>query len=1320
MEVKLFIEQLVGVTGDDHEHFLLRIKNRFDRVGLELPTIEVRAEGLVVETEAYACRSPATPTVFSSMVNTVLDLVNVLHLLPNTWKTKYTILHETNAIIKPHRMTLLLGSAGSGKSTLLKALAGKLDPRLQVLGRVTYNGHRMEEFVPERTAAYISQEDLHAGEMTVRETLAFAARCLGTGDRHDLLAELTRREKEANITPEHDIDMFMKESANGGESNMVINYVMQIIGLHTCADTLVGSDMARGISGGQKKRVTIGELLISPARALFMDEISTGLDSSTAFQIMNFLRQMVHILGETALISLLQPSQEIYDLFDDIILLSEGHVVYQGPKEKVVDLFESLGFICPHRKAIADFLLEVTSRKDQQQYWSRVDEPYQYFTVQQFSKAFHDQLTIRKVLGVPFVRNLSSLSALKTSKYGVTKRELAKAIFAREICLLRRNPSIYIVNCVHLTMLSLITMMVFWHKNMRHDSVDAGGIYLGVLFFCVSETMFSNMCDLGTTVMKLPLFFKQRDVFYPAWAYTFPTWILKIPITLIQVTIWVTVTYYPIGFDQNIGRFVKHYFLLLALSQMSSSLFRLIAGATRNMFAAKIFGTFTVLILLLLSGFILSSKNLNKFWMLGYWISPLMYAQNAISTNEFTAHSWSKVLPGSSDSLGASVLKSRGLFLETKWYWIGLGALVGYTFLFNCLYTVALACFKSPGRTFVSGSEKAQLDKKHEESSINAPSIKFHQQRVVNESRNSVNRRVTLPFVPLSLTFDNIRYSVDIPKETNVLGGTKDRLEILKGVSGAFRPSMLTALMGCSGAGKTTLMDVLAGRKTGGYIEGTVHISGYPKKQETFSRVFGYCEQSNIHSPHLTVLESLLFSAWLRLPSEIDSLTRKMFVEDVMELLELTSLQDAHVGLAEVNGLSNEQRRRLTIAVELVANPSIIFMDEPTSGLDARGAAIVMRTVRNLVNTGKTIVCTIHQPSIDIFETFDEGIECVNRIKDGHNPATWMLEVTSTVQEQMLGVDFSEIYKRSELYQRNKALVEDLSRAPASSSDLLFPKKFPQALLKQCLICLWKQNLLYWRNIHYIGGRFFVTTVIALLFGTVFWNLGMKRTKAQDLFNSMGSIYSSVLMLGVQNASGIQPVVTMERIVFYRERASGMYSPIPYAIAQVAIELPYVFVQTLIYGVLVYTMMGFEWTVAKFFWYLFFMYFTLLYFTFFGMTTVGFTPNAGIAAILSNAIYGFWNLFSGFLIPVYRIPIWWRWYYWICPVAWTLYGLGASQFGDVEGKLDTGETVAEFMRSYYGFKHEYLEVIATATMACSVAFAFLFGFSLKYINFQKR
>lgn len=104
----------------------------------------------------------------------------------------------------------------------------------------------------------------------------------------------------------------------------------------------------------------------------------------------------------------------------------------------------------------------------------------------------------------------------------------------------------------------------------------------------------------------------------------------------------------------------------------------------------------------------------------------------------------------------------------------------------------------------------------------------------------------------------------------------EDKLVLLKGVSGSFRPGVLTALMGVSGAGKTTLMDVLAGRKTGGYIEGDIRISGYPKKQETFARIAGYCEQNDIHSPHVTVYESLLYSAWLRLPSEVDTETRRV------------------------------------------------------------------------------------------------------------------------------------------------------------------------------------------------------------------------------------------------------------------------------------------------------------------------------------------------------------------------------------------------------------------------------------------------------------
>lgn len=114
-----------------------------------------------------------------------------------------------------------------------------------------------------------------------------------------------------------------------------------------------------------------------------------------------------------------------------------------------------------------------------------------------------------------------------------------------------------------------------------------------------------------------------------------------------------------------------------------------------------------------------------------------------------------------------------------------------------------------------------------------------------------------------------------ILQEMKNQGVTENRLQLLRDVTGSFRPGVLTALMGVSGAGKTTLMDVLAGRKTGGYIEGDIRISGFPKKQETFARISGYCEQTDIHSPQLTVKESLIYSAFLRLPQEATD-TKKM------------------------------------------------------------------------------------------------------------------------------------------------------------------------------------------------------------------------------------------------------------------------------------------------------------------------------------------------------------------------------------------------------------------------------------------------------------
>ncbi|XP_026442828.1 pleiotropic drug resistance protein 2-like [Papaver somniferum] len=1348
---KQLMDSILKVVEEDNEKFLQRLRNRIDRVGIDIPKIEVRFENLSVEADAYLA-SRALPTLFNATLNAFEMIFGLIRCAPSK-KQVNKILRELNGVVKPSRLTLLLGPPASGKTTFLQALAGKLDKSLRVTGKVTYCGHEFSEFIPQRTSAYISQHDLHNAQMTVRETLDFSGRCLGVGTRFDMLAELSRREKEAGIKPDPEIDAFMKATAvEGQESSLVTDYVLKILGLDICADIMVGGAMARGISGGQKKRVTTGEMLVGPAKALFMDEISTGLDSSTTFQIIKFMKQMVHVMDVTMIISLLQPAPETFDLFDDIILLSEGEIIYQGPRENVLDFFESMGFKCPERKGVADFLQEVTSKKDQEQYWYNKNEPYRYISVSEFVlsfKSFHIGQQLTEELKIPYDKSRAHPAALVKTKYGISNRELFKACFSREWLLMKRSSFLYIFKTCQITFMSIITLTVFLRTEMTPGTIAGGGKYLGALFFSLIQVMFNGMAELAMTVFGLPVFYKQRDfLFYPAWAYALPIWILRIPLSFMESAIWIILTYYTIGFAPAASRFFRQFLTFFGIHQMALSLFRFIAALGRTTVVANTLGTFTLLLVFVLGGYIVSKDDLQPWMSWGYYVSPMMYGQNAIAMNEFLDERWDKPLPGADPVTGQStvgkvLLKSRGLFLTDNWFWICVGALFAFSVLFNVLFMLALT-YLSP-----FGESKALIA--DEDDSKKSKNIRL--QEISGSNLTEPKRGMVLPFQPLSLSFNHVNYYVDMPAEMKSQGIEETRLQLLRDVSGAFRPGVLTALVGVSGAGKTTLMDVLAGRKTGGYIEGEINISGYPKNQATFARVSGYCEQTDIHSPHVTVYESLLYSAWLRLSADVKKETRKMFVDEVMDLVELHPLSNSLVGMPGEDGLSTEQRKRLTIAVELVANPSIIFMDEPTSGLDARAAAIVMRAVRNTVDTGRTVVCTIHQPSIDIFEAFDElllmkrggqvtyagslgarshklveyfqSVPGVPKIRDGYNPATWMLDVSSASVEAQLDVDFAEVYANSTLYQRNQEVIKELSTPAPGSQDLHFPTEYSQDFLTQCKACFWKQHWSYWRNPKYNAIRLFTTTVIGILFGVIFWDKGDKTSKQQDLQNLLGAMYSATLFLGAGNAASVQGIVAVERTVFYREKAAGMYSALPYAFAQVAIEVIYVFVQTLVYSLILFSMIGFPWGVAKFLYFFYFMFMCFIYFTLYGMMCVALTPSPQIASIAMSFFLSLWNLFSGFLLPRPQIPIWWRWYYWGSPVAWTLYGLVASQVGDKTNELLVpgllvNPTVKSFLKDIFGFEYDFLKWVVLAHIGFVVAFFFVFAYGIKNFNFQRR
>ncbi|PWA44181.1 plant PDR ABC transporter associated [Artemisia annua] len=890
---------------------------------------------------------------------------------------------------------------------------------------------------------------------------------------------------------------------------------------------------------------------------------------------------MVHLMDLTMVISLLQPDPETYKLFDDVILMLEGQIVYQGPCKDVLEFFESIGFKCPDRKGVADFLQEVTSRKDQEQYWYKTEQPYRYIPIPEFTrafKAFHIGQKIETNIRTPFVKSKTHPDALVKEKYGISNLDLLKACFHKEWLLTKRNYVLYIFKTFQLTFMSLVAMAVFFRTEMHVGSLEDGGKFFGSLFFALLIVMFNGMAELLLTVMRLPVFYKHRDsLLYPAWAFALPIWVLKIPLSLMEAGIWVSnILYYRIctRCQQNRSS-CKHLGRLHLVADFSP--WRIHSGQRQVSFLS--FCHYFPCSKLAAPSYPLFYDT--EPWMSwGFYASPMMYAQNALVINEFLSERWrapNVYMRINASTVGEALLKSRGFFTKDYWFYVSIGALIGFSFLFNILFIVALT-FLNP-----FGDTKSAIRDEGDVKNSNRNLFEGAEMTLKSTSTTSddhiIRRGMVLPFRPLSLAFNHVSYSIDMPTEMKGRGVEGDRLQLLKDVSGAFRPGILTALVGVSGAGKTTLMDVLAGRKTGGRIEGDIFVSGYPKNQATFARVSGYCEQNDIHSPNVTVYESLLYSAWLRLSSEVITKKRKIFVHELMELMELNPIRDALVGHPGVDGLSIEQRKRLTIAVELVANPSIIFLDEPTSGLDARAAAIVMRTVRNTVDTGRTVVCTIHQPSIDIFESFDElilmrmggqiiyagpvghyscklveyfeAISGVPKIRNGYNPATWVLEVTSPATENQLNIDYAQIYFNSSLYQENQELIREISTPSSGSKDLFFHTEYAQPFLIQCKACLWKQHWSYWRNTQYNVTRFVTTVVIAVLFGVVFWKKGKKMEKQQDLLNILGALYAIVVFIGAINQNAVQPIFAIERTVFYRERAAGMYSSLPYAIAQV-------------------------------------------------------------------------------------------------------------------------------------------------------------------------
>ncbi|CAF1868125.1 unnamed protein product [Brassica napus] len=1139
MERRLMIEKLIKHIENDNLKLLKKIRRRIDRVGVELPSIEVRYKHLSVEAECEVVEGKALPTLWNSLKHIFLELVKLSGV--RTHEAKISILNDVSGNINPGRLTLLLGPPGCGKTTLLKALSGNLDKNLKISGEISYNGHGLNEFVPQKTSAYISQHDLHIAEMTVRETIDFSARCQGVGSRTDIMMEVSKREKDGGIIPDPDVDAYMKAiSVNGLKRSLQTDYILKILGLDICAETLVGNAMKRGISGGQKKRLTTGEMIVGPTKALFMDEITNGLDSSTAFQIVKSLQQLAHITDATVFVSLLQPAPESYDLFDDIVLMAEGKIVYHGPRGEVLRFFEECGFRCPERKGVADFLQEVISRKDQGQYWLHQDIPYTFLSVDALSRRFKELEIGRKIedaLSKPYDNSKTHKDALSFSDYSLPKWELFRACISREFLLMKRNSFVYLFKTFQLVLSAILTMTVFIIRTRMGVDIIHGNSYMSCLFFATVVLLVDGLPELSMTVQRLAVFYKQKQLcFYPAWAYAIPATVLKIPLSFFESLVWTCLTYYVIGYTPEVSRFLRQFMMLFAVHFTSISIFRCIAAIFQTGVASMAAGSFAVLITFVFAGFAIPYTDMPGWLKWGFWVNPIGYAEIGLSVNEFLAPRWQQMQP-TNVTLGRTILESRGLNYDDYMYWVSLCALLGQTLLFNTIFTLALSFLKSPttSRAMISKDKLSELQGT-KDSSLNK------NKKAIDYTEDSAGK-MALPFKPLTITFQDLNYYVDVP------------------------------------------------------------------------------------------------------------------------------------------------------------------------------ALVLLKRGGRMIYTGP-----LGQHSSHVIQYF-ESISGVAKIKDNYNPATWMLEVTSQSVEIELNMDFAKIYKESALYKSNYELAQELSKPDPGSSDLHFERTFAQSWWEQFKSCLWKMSLSYWRSPAYNLMRIFHTLVSSLIFGLLFWKQGQKIDTQQNLFTVLGAIYGLVIFLGVNNCTSALQYFETERNVMYRERFAGMYSAFAFALAQVVTEIPYIFIQSAEFVIIIYPMMGLYGSAYKVFWSLYSMFCNLLSFNYLALFLISITPNFMLAAILQSLFFVAFNLFAGFLIPLPQIPKWWVWLYYLTPPSWSLNVFFSSQYGDIHQEINAfGETttVARFLEDYFGFHYDRLMTSAIILIAFPVALASMFAFFVAKLNFQKR
>ncbi|CDW80485.1 abc transporter family protein [Stylonychia lemnae] len=545
---------------------------------------------------------------------------------------------------------------------------------------------------------------------------------------------------------------------------------------------------------------------------------------------------------------------------------------------------------------------------------------------------------------------------------------------------------------------------------------------------------------------------------------------------------------------------------------------------------------------------------------------------------------------------------------------------------------------------------------------------------------------------PVKISFENVEFDVTVRlnKKDAILEKTKTKtLNIIKGVSGYALPGQTLYIMGSSGAGKTSLLNILSDRATstrGNKLSGKVMINDTtPLTQDIFGSLAGYVMQDDILFHHYSPRQSLRFAARMKL-NEISEEEQDKRVEELLEELGLKASADTPVGSARHKTLSGGERKRTAIGVELITDPSLILLDEPTSGLDSFKALQIVKLLQRQANKGKTVISTIHQPGSDAFSIFDrlilmcdgnivfqgEAMKCSRYFdKIGipcpkyANPADYYMRVLTVnypkEQNDIKKVNYltsSYDQKLNPIVKKEQKMLQLAAVDPSKFRKDYAPFRIQlKELMKRC-------NQQAKDDPRHFRVKVGQTIFIGLLSLAIFWDLS-----ANDFVTQMGMagfLFFTCINQLMMNLMGCLLVFQEERPVFLREQANKIYNVGPYFLAKITLELPVQIFSPMLWSVIVYFGCGFALTAGQFFYFYLILLLLVLCASSFGYFLSSIFSQEETAVGVAPVIMMPLLMFSGFFSNAGSYPVWIGWFQYISPVKYALEALVYNEFQDRE------------------------------------------------------